>query len=214
MPEATAALTSTASVNYEDAGDWLAFEPTGSAEPIGLIVYPGARIGAAGYGPTAQALALRGYRTYVVDMPLDLAILGIDRADAVRAAHPEIDRWVIAGHSLGGAMAGSHVASHPNDYEALALWAAWPASDTNGAIADATSIYGTLDGAVGRITSLESRGLLSTGTTFVPIEGGNHEQMGWYSGQPGDPIADISRGEQQRQLVEATIDLLERQPTS
>jgi hypothetical protein len=214
LPEATAALSSTDAVTYRDDGDWLSFEPTGVDGPtkdVGLIIYPGARVGAAGYAPTAQALASRGYPTFVVEMPLDLAILGVDRADAVREANPEVERWVIAGHSLGGAMAGAHVASHPGTYGGLGLWAAWPASDTNGAVADAASIYGTLDGAAARIVSDESRGLLPPAAGFVPIDGGNHEQMAWYTGQPGDPPAEISREEQQRQLVDATITFLEGQ---
>jgi hypothetical protein len=45
---------------------------------------------------------------------------------------------------------------------------------------------------------------------LTPIEGGNHEQMGWYTGQPNDPPATISRDEQQRQVVDATLDLLAR----
>ena len=42
-----------------------------------------------------------------------------------------------------------------------------------------------------------------------PIEGGNHEQMGWYTGQPNDPPATISREDQQAQVVEATVALLD-----
>lgn len=44
---------------------------------------------------------------------------------------------------------------------------------------------------------------------IVEIDGGNHEQMGWYTGQPNDPAATISRAAQQEQVVEATIALLE-----
>ena len=40
------------------------------------------------------------------------------------------------------------------------------------------------------------------------IEGGNHEQMGWYTGQPNDPPATISRQDQQDRIVAATIELL------
>jgi hypothetical protein len=43
---------------------------------------------------------------------------------------------------------------------------------------------------------------------FVPIEGGNHEQMGWYTGQPNDPPATTARDEQQSQLVIATASFL------
>ncbi len=45
--------------------------------------------------------------------------------------------------------------------------------------------------------------------TFTPIEGGNHEQMGWYTGQPNDPPAAISREAQQQAVVAATLDLLQ-----
>ena len=44
---------------------------------------------------------------------------------------------------------------------------------------------------------------------FVAIEGGNHEQMGWYTGQPNDPPATISREDQQAQVAEATVALLD-----
>ena len=50
--------------------------------------------------------------------------------------------------------------------------------------------------------------------TTTAIEGGNHEQMGWYTGQPNDPPATISRPDQQDQLVAATVALLEQISTS
>jgi hypothetical protein len=42
------------------------------------------------------------------------------------------------------------------------------------------------------------------------IDGGNHEQMGWYPGQPNDPPATISREEQQARIVADAIALLDR----
>jgi hypothetical protein len=43
----------------------------------------------------------------------------------------------------------------------------------------------------------------------VPIEGGNHAQMGWYGPQGGDGTASISREAQQAEVVDATAALLE-----
>jgi hypothetical protein len=45
-------------------------------------------------------------------------------------------------------------------------------------------------------------------TKWIEIVGGNHAQFGWYGPQPGDNPADISREEQQRQVVEYTVGLL------
>ena len=56
----------------------------------------------------------------------------------------------------------------------------------------------------------ETAALLPPDTVFVPMEGGNHEQMGWYTGQPNDPPATISREDQQAQVAAATVALLER----
>ena len=47
-------------------------------------------------------------------------------------------------------------------------------------------------------------------TQFVPIEGGNHAQMGWYGPQGDDGVASISREAQQAQVVDATVALLAR----
>ena len=43
----------------------------------------------------------------------------------------------------------------------------------------------------------------------MPIEGGNHAQIGWYGPQPGDGTATISREEhQQAQVINETVQLL------
>jgi hypothetical protein len=90
----------------------------------------------------------------------------------------------------------------------IAFCGGYPNGDLSGEPLLATSIYGTLDGGVERITSEVTRAELPADTTFVPIEGGNHEGCGWYTGQPGDPPATISRAEQQAQVVAATVALL------
>jgi hypothetical protein len=51
---------------------------------------------------------------------------------------------------------------------------------------------------------------LPEGTRFEVIEGGNHEQMGDYTGQPNDPPATISRDDQQARVQAATIAMLDQ----
>jgi len=210
LPEAEAALASTPTVTFSDEGDWLAYTPTDRASDAGVVLYPGAKVTAEAYGPTAQAIADAGYAAFVVKMPLNLAFLGQDRADEVRAANPAIVTWAIWGHSLGGAFAASHVLARPGVYAGLALCGSYPNGDLSGQPMLAVSIYGTLDNGAERITSPETRAELPADTTFVAIEGGNHEGCGWYTGQPDDPPATIPRAEQQADIVEATVTLLDR----
>jgi pimeloyl-ACP methyl ester carboxylesterase len=209
LPEATAALASTPTVEFSDAEGWLAYRPVGSTPTTGLIFYPGGKVEAAAYAPAAQAIAARGYATFVVPMPLNLAILGIDRALDVEAAHPEIEHWAIGGHSLGGAMAGQFLAGHPDAADGLFLWAAYSSGDVSEQAIEAVSIYGSLDNGAASFTSPDNLAKLPPTTPTVVIEGGNHEQMGYYTGQPNDPPATIPRDDQQAQAVEATVRLLD-----
>jgi len=43
-------------------------------------------------------------------MPLSLAVLAPDAADAVLAAHPAVRNWSVGGHSLGGATVAQRAA--------------------------------------------------------------------------------------------------------
>jgi len=145
-------------------------------------------------------------------MPLNLAILAPDRAADVMAAFPEIDRWAVGGHSLGGAMAARFAYQNPDTVRGLVLWAAYPAStdDLSGLPLAVTSIYSTRDGLATGAKIAASRTLLPSGTRWVAIERGNHAQLGWYGPQPGNGTATVSRKEQQRQVVAATLELLSR----
>jgi hypothetical protein len=209
LPEAAAAQASTDEVTFEVEDGRLAFKPKAGEPSVGLIVYPGGKVSAGAYAPLARSIAAKGYLVEIVPMPLNLAVLGIDRASDVSDAHPEIEHWAIAGHSLGGAMAAQH-ASSDNRIEALALWAAYSATDISKRSLDVLLAYGSLDNGAPGFVSPERLANLPPSPTIVEIRGGNHEQMGWYTGQPGDPPATISRDDQQAAVVEATTELLAR----
>ncbi len=203
LPEATAALASTATVTYVDDETGLTFAPTAASPTTGLVLYPGAKVPAAAYAPTAQALAGRGYLAVVVPMPLNFAIFGVGAADGVIAAHPEIEQWAIGGHSLGGAMAAQYAADHPDVVAGLVFCGAYSAADLSASGLLSSSVYGSLDAAAAKIEDPATMALLPPDTAYVRVEGGNHEQCGWYTGQPNDPPATISRQEQQDRIVEA-----------
>ncbi|MEJ2736932.1 MAG: alpha/beta hydrolase [Anaerolineae bacterium] len=211
MPEALSALQSDAQVEVETE-PWLVFRPVGGNPTVGLILYPGGRVDARAYAPTARALAQEGFLVVIVPMPLNLAIFGPDRAAEVMVAFPDIGRWAVGGHSLGGAMSARFAYQNSEAVEGLVLWAAYPAStdDLSGYSLRVTSIYGTRDGLATEDKIAVSRPLLPLDTSWVAIEGGNHAQFGWYGPQSGDQAATISREEQQKQIVAATLALLSR----
>ena len=211
LPQATAALASTRTVTFEQDPDGrLTYTPSGGQPTTGLILYPGGKVPPAAYAPQARAIAAEGYLVSVVPVPFNLAVLDIDAARDVIADHPEIRTWAVGGHSLGGSMAAQYLDSHRDAVDGLVLWASYSAADISSAAVPVASIYGTLDAGVPSYTSAANVAKLGPHLTLTPIAGGNHEQMGWYTGQPNDPPATISREEQQEQVVSATLELLQQ----
>jgi pimeloyl-ACP methyl ester carboxylesterase len=138
---------------------------------------------------------------------LNLAFFDVNAANRAIPDFPEIEDWVVGGHSLGG-VAASLYAAKQDDMDGVVYWASYPADDAlkNSDMAF-SSIYGTLD--MGGMEGFQSSSsLLPADTEFVVIEGGNHSQFGNYGLQPGDNPATITWQEQQEQAVAATAKLL------
>ena len=210
LPEADASLASTEAVTFTQADGRLEWAPAEGGYDTGLIVYPGGKVPPAAYGPLAQAIAARGYLVVITPMPFNLAVFGIGKADEVIAAHPEVETWALAGHSLGGSMAAQYVAGNPGRVAGLAFWASYAATDLSAQDLRVLSTWGSLDAGADKMGGPSARSAVPADATFVEIPGGNHEQMGWYTGQPNDPPATISREAQQARVAELTADLLGR----
>lgn len=191
------------------ANGWYVFEP--EVEPTaGFIFYPGGLVDPAAYAPLMQRLADGGVLAIIVPMPLDLAVLGINRAEDVIAAYPDIDTWIIGGHSLGGAMAAEYVKREPDSIDGIVFLASYSAESTDLSALDvgAVSIYGTQDGVAGDVFE-DSLRRLPEGTSLEVIAGGNHSQYGNYGPQKGDGAASVSREEQQAQTAAVILELVE-----
>lgn len=189
---------------------WLTFLPEDGAPTVGLVLYPGGRVDYRAYAPLAQAIADQGYLVVLVHMPLNLAFFDPDAAADVIAAYPDIRRWAVGGHSLGGAMAANFVYTHPSAVDGLVLWAAYPAAnnDLSRSRVRVISITASRDGLATPDKIAASVPLLPPDTVWVTIQGGNHAQFGWYGEQPGDNPAAISRLQQQEQIIQATVNWL------
>jgi len=210
MPEALAALETDNAVRVE-SGPWFTFRPQEQEPTSGVIIYPGGRVDPRSYAPAARALAEEGHLAVITPMPLNLAVFDSGAAADVVAAHPEIETWVVGGHSLGGTMAARYAEANADVVDGLMLWASYPADDALATRNEPAvlSIYATNDG-LSTIEEIEaSRDDLLADTRWIEIVGGNHAQFGWYGQQPGDGQATISRMEQQEQIVTGTAEFLE-----
>lgn len=158
-----------------------------------ILFYPGAKVEADAYLRLLDQLRARGLACFLVEMPFNMAIFDIDAAADVIADHPEITHWYLAGHSMGGAMASSYAADHPDQLDGLILLGAYLYGDYPPA--DTLIVYGSLNESVAE--------KVEDTDNVIVIDGGNHAQFGNYGPQKGDAEATISAAEQQRQTVDA-----------
>ena len=209
LPEATTAMASTPSASFEEGADGrLTWTPTEEAATTGLVLYTGGKVPPAAYAPAARAIAERGFLVAIVPAPFNFAILDTNAAAAVLDDHPEIAAWAVGGHSLGGASAALFADGHQGTIDGLALWASYSSADLADDGLRVVSIFGSLDTGAATFTDPANLAKLGDDVALTVIDGGNHEQMGWYTGQPDDPPAEISREAQQERVVAATVDLL------
>ena len=214
MPQALAAMQSGNGVDVQTS-PWLTFTPAGQlADNRHRSSIPAAGSTTARTRPPRRAIAEQGYLAVIVPMPFNLAVFGSGKASDVIKAHPEITRWAIGGHSLGGAMSAKYVYDHPEAVEGLGFWAAYPA--TNNSLADRTvkvaSISASNDGLATPDKIEASRPYLPPSTEWLQIQGGNHAGFGYYGPQTGDGQATITREEQQAETVAATVQMLKELP--
>ncbi len=209
MPEALSALKSDELVRV-DLGAYLTFSPVDQQYTTGFIFYPGGRVDYRSYAPIAHALAAEGYLVIIPRMPLNLAVFGVNKAEQVIHAYPQVTHWVIGGHSLGGSMAAHYLYQHPDQLSGLVLLASYPSSndDLTDYQGKVLSISGSLDGLATPVKIDASKALLPASTQYLVIQGGNHAFFGWYGDQSGDNPAKISREVQQLTVVLAILPVL------
>jgi pimeloyl-ACP methyl ester carboxylesterase len=209
-------------------GDWFVIRPTAVEPTAGLIIYPGAHSAVRGYVKVMTKIAEAGYLVVTPKMPLGYAFLAPNRAEEVFEAYPKIKHWFLAGHSLGGAMAGRYAAANGDRLAGLAFWDAYPPEGNNLSEFKVPTLLihrATPEGGLPQIYKVK-RPLFPKSTEWVPILGGDHGQFGDNVGgmykemdllvaksegmEPEQWEATISRDEQQAIIVKAMLDWFKR----
>lgn len=68
---------------------------------VGVIFYQGAKVEAEAYSYLGEVLAKDGHFVVMPKLPLNLAIFGINAVDSVMEQYPAVQKWYVAGHSMG-----------------------------------------------------------------------------------------------------------------
>ena len=187
-PDAVALLQGSSSVQVTaiDRG-WLLNGPgTGDA----FIFYPGGKVEPTAYLPLLMMLAEDGVDCFLVRMPKNLAVFGINTAASIQQEY-EYARWFIGGHSLGGACAALYASGHGSELSGLVLLAAYATKPLDGHLS-VLELHGSEDKVLDRKKLEEGRQFLPSSALSEELPGGNHAQFGDYGPQRGDGTASVS----------------------
>lgn len=211
FPEAVEALASDDQVKVTQ-DPWLTFSPISNPTNTGFIFYPGGRVDPKAYASLMREFASEGYLVVVPEMPINMAVFNPNIADQITAYYPEIQNWVIGGHSVGGAMAAQYTGNHPDIIDGLVIWASYPPDSTDISDLDipVVSIYGSRELRVNDASVGARKHLLPEHTQYIRIEGGDHHQFGSYEINPRDHLATISRASQHEQIIQATLEIFRK----
>ena len=188
-----------------DARETLQFLPR-SPSMTGIIFVCGSGVSAHAYVPLLRPIADSGYPVFIVRLPFRFApfeshrLVAIDRVRQVVEEHKETSRWVLSGHSLGGALACRVATKHRDLLSALVLvGTTHPKHDNLSSLGfPVTKVYASNDGVAPSEKVRAYQHLLPADTKWVLIDGGNHSQFGHYGHQLLDGTSTISRNAQQQ----------------
>lgn len=169
-----------------------------------IIFYPGAMVESKAYLPLLLECAQKtNTKCVLIDMPAKLAFNRKNAAKTYRKKYSSsIKNFYLAGHSLGGAMAGSFISEQKSGYAGLILLAAYSTEKIPSEV-KVLSVYGSEDKVLNKKNYNKYKSNLPSDFTEIVINGGNHGNFGNYGHQKGDGNAAITNEEQQKITVEA-----------
>lgn len=187
-------------------GTFLDIQPMNGPYDTLLVFYSGGLVRPQAYEWLGTALAGQGVRTVIPAFPLDLAVTGIGRADALIRQFGTGKRVILAGHSLGGAMAAQYARDHRAQLSGLILMGAYPAGnvslrDLPGAPLPVLSLLAEHDGVADAADVRDGLNRLPPSARLTVIEGANHAFFGRYGPQKGDGLPTVTRAEAEAQIM-------------
>ena len=188
-PEPLASVRENPDVVIDDTDQGILLSPADGASEVGLVFIPGAKVDPWAYAAILQGVVAEADVTVVIIRPwLNLAFFDPRGMDAFTSAAPDVDTWMVGGHSLGGVRA-CQLAS---DADALLLFASYCSTDLTDTALPVLSLAGSEDGLSTPTKIADARHLLPEDADLTEIDGASHSSFGDYGPQPGDGTPTIS----------------------
>jgi pimeloyl-ACP methyl ester carboxylesterase len=198
-PEPLAAVRADAGIRVTDDPAGIVLAPAGGGSRVGLVYVPGAKVDPWAYAAKLAGAVVDDGLTVVITKPtLNLAFFDLRPLDTFTDLAPDVDTWMVGGHSLGGVRA----CQLATDADALVLFASYCANDLTESGLPVLSIAGSDDGLSTPEKIADARPLLPAGAELVEVEGASHASFGDYGPQEGDGTPTIDDDDMTAALTE------------
>lgn len=179
-----------ATYNIVENDDYIELSKGDTLNDLGLVMYGSDNVESEAFLDLLTVGADLNVKTFIIK--------STSGASKVIGVHPEINQWVVMGHSSGGMTASSFANDNDHLVKGLILLASYPKEglDLSNKGIDVLSIWGSEDLVMDLEKIEASKKQMPKGAVFHEISGANHSQFGNYGFRKGDGQATIDRDEQ------------------
>jgi len=182
-PEPLAAVRDDPDIAITDDSGAIVLAPAAGDSDTGLVFIPGAKVDPWAYASILSGLVTDDDLTVVITKPwLNLAFFDLRGLSSFTDLAPEVDAWLVGGHSLGGVRA----CQLAPDADGLVLFASYCANDLSASGLPVLSLSGSEDGLSTPQKIADARPSLPADAVMVEIPGASHASFGDYGPQAGD----------------------------
>lgn len=165
----------------------------------GLVFIPGAKVDPWAYASILSGLVTADGMTVVITKPwLNLAFFDLRPLSTFTDLAPDVDEWLVGGHSLGGVKA----CQLAPDADGLVLFASYCANDLSDSGLPVLSLSGSEDGLSTPDKIAAAQHLLPADAVMIQIPGASHSSFGDYGAQPGDGMPTATDAEVEAVVVQ------------
>lgn len=197
-PEPLAEVTANPAIEITDTDAGIVLSPAGESADVGLVYIPGAKVDPWAYAYKVSGLVEDGVTVIITKPWLNLAFFDVRPLSTFTGLAPDVDTWLVGGHSLGGVRA----CQLATDADGLALFGSYCSDDLSESGLPVISVSGSEDGLSTPQKIADARHLLPGDAEMHEIEGASHSSFGDYGLQAGDNIPTISDEDMRDHLTE------------
>ncbi len=174
---------------------------------VGFILFAGAKVDEASYSYLAELLHDEGYTVVIPKQLFHLSVFGARHGIEIMEEHPEVDEWILVGHSMGGRAVSRIAEKEPDKLIGIAFLATYATRDLSDLPFPAIRISAENDGVMDNERMESHADRLPEGSVSITLEGANHRGFGGYfSPFKGDGEASITWQEQNEKAISLILE--------